>query len=424
VALSPLPLLAAGALWYTLTAHRRYRRQREAASAMNALLMDDLQGIRQIKAYGRQDHEDARFADRADALRQGNLGIMRAWANYNPAMNFFAALGIVLVLWFGGQEVMAGEMTTGELVGFLFYLMLFYEPVARLHGLNQMLQSARAAGERVFDILDHDTERDETCKTELPEPVRGEVIYEDVGFEYDTDRPILKNISLHAKPGEMIALVGPTGAGKSTLVNLLPAFYEISSGRVTIDGQSVADTSLASLRQHIAIVSQEPFLFNGTIRENIQYGKLDATEGELIASSKAANCHDFITALPEGYDARVGERGVKLSVGEKQRVSVARALLADAPLLILDEATASVDTATERLIQEALEHLMEGRTSFVIAHRLSTIRKATQILVLKNGEIIERGTHETLLAQNGLYAKLARIQNTTFIEEGFEKLEG
>ena len=423
VALSPLPLLAAGALWYTLTAHRRYRRQREAASAMNALLMDDLQGIRQIKAYGRQDHEDARFADRANALRKGNLGIMRAWANYNPAMNFFAALGIVLVLWFGGQEVMADNMTTGELVGFLFYLMLFYEPVARLHGLNQMLQSARAAGERVFDILDHDIERDEARKTELPEPVKGEVIYKDVGFEYEPERPILKNISLHAKPGEMIALVGPTGAGKSTLVNLLPAFYEISSGRVTIDGQSVVDTSLASLRQHIAIVSQEPFLFNGTIRENIQYGKLDAIEDELIAAAKAANCHEFITALPEGYDARVGERGVKLSVGEKQRVSVARALLADAPLLILDEATASVDTATERLIQEALEHLMEGRTSFVIAHRLSTIRKANQILVLKNGEIIERGTHETLLEQNGLYAKLARIQNTTFIEESFEKLE-
>ncbi|MDC0143792.1 ABC transporter ATP-binding protein/permease [Verrucomicrobia bacterium] len=423
VALSPLPLLAAGALWYTLTAHRRYRRQREAASSMNALLMDDLQGIRQIKAYGRQDHEDARFADRANALRKGNLGIMRAWANYNPAMNFFAALGIVLVLWFGGQEVMADNMTTGELVGFLFYLMLFYEPVARLHGLNQMLQSARAAGERVFDILDHDIERDEARKTELHEPVKGEVIYKDVGFEYEPERPILKNISLHAKPGEMIALVGPTGAGKSTLVNLLPAFYEISSGRVTIDGQSVVDTSLASLRQHIAIVSQEPFLFNGTIRENIQYGKLDAGEDELIAAAKAANCHEFITALPEGYDARVGERGVKLSVGEKQRVSVARALLADAPLLILDEATASVDTATERLIQEALEHLMEGRTSFVIAHRLSTIRKANQILVLKNGEIIERGTHETLLEQNGLYAKLARIQNTTFIEESFEKLE-
>lgn len=422
VALSPLPFLAAGALWYTLTAHRRYRKQREASSAMNALLMDDLQGIRQIKAYGRQDHEDARFAGRAEGLRQGNLGIMRAWANYNPAMSFFAALGTVLVLWFGGQAVMAGTMTTGELVGFLFYLMLFYEPMARLHGLNQMLQSARAAGERVFDILDHDAERDESRTTELPQPVRGEVIYEDVFFAYESDRPVLKDISLHAKPGQMIALVGPTGAGKSTLVSLLPAFYEYTGGKVTIDGQPVAETSLTSLRHHIAVVSQEPFLFNGTIRENIQYGKLDADDTAIEAAARAANCHEFICALDEGYESRVGERGVKLSVGEKQRVSIARALLADAPILILDEATASVDTATERLIQEALERLMQGRTSFVIAHRLSTIRKADQILVLQHGAIVELGTHDTLLAQDGLYAKLARIQNTTFIEEGFEKI--
>jgi ATP-binding cassette subfamily B protein len=423
VALSPLPLLAAGALWYTLTAHRRYRRQREAASAMNALLMDDLQGIRQIKAYGRQDHEDARFADRAESLRQGTLGIMRAWATYNPAMSFIAALGTVLVLWFGGQAVMAGEMTPGELVGFLFYLMLFYDPVARLHGLNQMVQSARAAGERVFDILDHEPERASTRTAKLTKPVRGEVIYENVGFEYDTDRPVLKGVSLHTRPGEMIALVGPTGAGKSTLVNLLSAFYEFGQGTITIDGQSVAATSLASLREHIAVVSQEPFLFNGTIRENILYGKLDATDKEITAAAQAANCHEFITTLTEGYESRVGERGVKLSVGEKQRVSVARALLADAPILILDEATASVDTATERLIQEALERLMKGRTSFVIAHRLSTIRNADQILVLKQGEIIERGTHQELLEIGGLYAKLARIQNTTFIEESFEKLE-
>ena len=423
VALSPLPLLAMGALWYTLTAHRRYRRQREAASALNALLMDDLQGIRQIKAYGRQDHEDARFADRAESLRQGTLGIMRAWATYNPAMSFIAALGTVMVLWFGGQAVMAEDMTTGELVGFLFYLMLFYDPVARLHGLNQMIQSARAAGERVFDILDHEQERSETRTVKLTKPVRGEVIYENVGFEYDADRPVLKGISLHTRPGEMIALVGPTGAGKSTLVNLLSAFYEFGQGTITIDGQNVADISLASLREHIAVVSQEPFLFNGTIRENILYGKLDATDKEIIAAAQAANCHDFITTLAEGYDSRVGERGVKLSVGEKQRVSVARALLADAPILILDEATASVDTATERLIQEALERLMKGRTSFVIAHRLSTIRKADQILVLRQGEIIERGTHQELLEIGGLYAKLARIQNTTFIEEGFEKLE-
>ena len=422
VALSPLPLLALGALWYTLTAHHRYRRQREASSAMNAILMDDLQGIRQIKAYGRQMHEDERFADRAENLRQGNLGIMRAWANYNPAMSFFAALGTVLVLWFGGKSVMAGEMTPGELVGFLFYLMLFYEPVARLHGLNQMLQSARAAGERVFDILDHETERDESGTLDLQQPVKGDVIYKEVNFEYELERPVLKNISLHAKPGEMIALVGPTGAGKSTLVSLLPAFYEYTSGTVTIDGQPVADTSLTSLRQNIAIVSQEPFLFNGTIRENIQYGQLDANEEQITEAAKAANCHTFIQELADGYDSRVGERGVKLSVGEKQRVSIARALLSDAPILIFDEATASVDTATERLIQEALERLMKNRTSFVIAHRLSTIRKADQIIVLKEGAIVEQGTHEELVETEGLYAKLARIQNTTNIEESFERI--
>ena len=430
IALAPIPLLAIGALWYTLTAHRRYRRQREAASAMNALLMDDLQGIRQIKAYGRQDHEDARFANRAEGLRQGTLGIMRAWANYNPTMSFLAAMGIVGVLWFGGLEVIndkmttgKDKMTTGKLVGFLFYLMLFYEPVARLHGLNQMLQSARASGERVFDILDHEPENNANRPNELREPIRGEVIYEEVCFEYEKDRAVLKDINLRATPGEMIALVGPTGAGKSTLVNLLPAFYETTHGKITIDNQDTCSISLASLRRHIAVVSQEPFLFNGTILENIQYGKLDATKNEIVDSAKAANCHGFITKLPEGYQSRVGERGVKLSVGEKQRVSVARALLANAPLLILDEATASVDTATERLIQEALERLMEGRTTFVIAHRLSTIRKADQILVLKDGEITERGTHSELLDLNGLYAKLARIQNTTFIEESFEKLD-
>lgn len=220
----------------------------------------------------------------------------------------------------------------------------------------------------------------------------------------------------------MIALVGPTGAGKSTIVNLLPGFYEASAGRILIDGQDIGSATLASLREQISVVSQEAFLFNGTIRENILYGKLDATEAELLAAARAANCHEFISRLPQGYDARVGERGVKLSVGEKQRVSIARALLKNAPILILDEATASVDTTTERLIQEALEHLMAGRTSFVIAHRLSTILKADQILVLQQGQIVERGTHEELVSLNGLYAKLARIQNTSTLEEGFEQL--
>jgi ABC-type multidrug transport system fused ATPase/permease subunit len=425
VALIPIPLLAAGALWYTLTAHHRYRVQRKAASAMNALLMDNLQGIRAIKAFARETHEDVRFAARADDVRKGMLVVMRAWAIYSPAMAFCTALGSGLVLWVGGRLVIQGAMTLGDLIAFLFFLALFYEPIGRLHGLNQMLQSARAAGERVFDILDATTEKPDCQRSgALRQPVRGEIAYDHVSFGYGAERIVLREVSLRAQPGQMIALVGPTGAGKSTLVNLLPAFYEPTAGRIAIDGQEISGVSLALLREQISVVAQEPFLFNGTIRENILYGRLGATEAELIAAAKAANCHEFIARLPEGYDARVGERGVKLSVGEKQRVSIARALLKNAPLLILDEATASVDTQTERLIQEALDRLMAGRTSFVIAHRLSTIRHADQILVLRHGEIVERGTHEELLACDGLYAKLARIQNTTFIEEGFEKLEG
>jgi len=458
VALVPLPFLISGALWYTLTAHKRYRVQREAASAMNALLMDNLQGVRQIKAFGRQGHEDDRFASRADDLREGTLVVMRAWSWYGPAMQFIGAAGIGFVLWIGGHQVMQGRMDVGELVAFMLYAgMFFYEPIGRLHGLNQMLQAARAAAARVFDILDAPAERPDR-RGLLRMPIRGQVTYENVSFSYGasphpgfdsgtgvppvraethgrdarattaapadgaTLQSVLRNISLHAAPGEMIALVGPTGAGKSTVVNLLPAFYEPTSGRILIDGQDTSDVSLESLRTQISVVSQEPFLFNGTIRENILYGRLEATEEELFTASRAANCHEFISRLPQGYDTRVGERGVKLSVGEKQRVSIARALLKNAPILILDEATASVDTATERLIQEALERLMANRTSFVIAHRLSTIRRADQILVLRQGQIIERGTHDELLALDGLYAKLARIQGTTFIEESFEKL--
>ena len=424
MAMIPIPLLAIGAMCYTLTAHRRYRKQRQASSAMNSLLMDNLQGVREIKAFGREKHEDERFTDRAEAMRQSTLTIMRAWAFYNPAMSFIAASGTSLVLWIGGRQVMNNEMSVGELVAFLLYLALFYEPIGKLHGLNQMLQAARAGGERVFDILDATEERKDIAESNpLPEPVRGEIEFREVHFEYTEDKPALHAISLTAKPGQMTALVGPTGAGKSTLVNLLPAFYEATGGTITIDGQNIAATSLESLRKNISVVSQEPFLFNGTVGENIAYGNLDADAEKIAEAAQAANCFDFISELTEGFGTRVGERGVRLSVGEKQRISIARALLKASPILILDEATASVDTATERLIQQALERLMAGRTTFVIAHRLSTIRKADQILVLKHGHITERGTHDELVGQQGLYARLARIQNTTFIEESFEKLE-
>ena len=424
VAMIPIPLLAIGAMCYTLTAHSRYRKQRQASSAMNALLMDNLQGVREIKSFGRERHEDGRFTDRAEAMRQGTLTIMRAWAFYNPAMSFIAASGTGLVLWIGGNQVINTPMSVGELVAFLFYLALFYEPIGKLHGLNQMLQAARAGGERVFDILDATEERKDAKSSQpLPEPVRGEVEFREIHFEYTEDKPALHDISLIAKPGQMTALVGPTGAGKSTLVNLLPAFYEATGGTITIDGQGIDATSLDSLRKNISVVSQEPFLFNGTVGENIAYGNLDADDEKIAEAAQAANCFDFISELTEGFGTRVGERGVRLSVGEKQRISIARALLKASPILILDEATASVDTATERLIQQALERLMVGRTTFVIAHRLSTIRKADQILVLKHGRITERGTHDELVGQQGLYARLARIQNTTFIEESFEKLE-
>lgn len=421
VTLITFPLLIGGALAYTLTAHQRYRIQRTASSAMNALLMDNLQGIRQIKAFGRQDHEDQRFADRANGLRQGTLAVMKAWALYSPAMSFINSLGTGLILFVGGGKVINGSMTVGELMGFIFFLNLLYDPVSKLHGLNQMMQGARASGERVFDILDQEIERVDRTQT-LSLPIRGAIEYQNVSFKYTEDRDTLTNINLVAQPGEMIALVGPTGAGKSSLVNLLPAFYELNGGNITIDGQAISDVSLASLRSVISVVSQESFLFNGTVRENILYGRLDAREEDLLAATRAANCHEFISALPDGYDSHVGERGVKLSVGEKQRISIARALLKDSPILILDEATASVDTATEKLIQQALERLMQGRTTFVIAHRLSTIRNADQILVINKGQIIERGSHEALVQKDGVYAKLARIQNTTFIEESFERI--
>ncbi|HEV8419210.1 MAG TPA: ABC transporter ATP-binding protein [Candidatus Udaeobacter sp.] len=433
LALVPLPLLIAGALAYTLTAHRRYRLQRRAASNINALLHDNLAGVRQIKSFAREREEHARFNRASDQLRHATLVVMRTWAIYSPSMSMFEAIGALLVLGFGSHDVLTGSLQLGDLVGILMLMAFLYDPISRLHQLNQLVQAGRAAGERVFEILDEDVEPGAVTKIksvaepdgfprvnrdEIREavsfpyrpalPIIGDIRYDDVSFSYVDGLSALRHISFHAPPGTTTALVGATGAGKSTLVNLLVRFYEFDHGQIYVDDKPVRDYDLRTLREAVGVVTQESFLFNGSIRENLLMGKPSASEAELWRAVDAANARQFIERLPDGVESVVGERGVKLSVGEKQRLSIARALLKDPPILILDEATASVDTATERLIQEALEHLMANRTSIVIAHRLSTIVGADQILVLDHGRIVERGTHDELLVLGQRYAQLCR----------------
>ena len=403
----PVPLLAVGAWIYSTKGRDRYRNQRDAASDLNAMLHDNISGVRQIKAYAAESVEHRRFNQFSDALQTATLRMMRWWAIYSPSMSFLRMIGYVLVLGFGGSAVMRGELTIGDFAKFLLFLSLFYEPIDRLNSLNQMLLSGRAAADRVFEILDSEEEPNSTAGAELPADIAGHVHFENVTFAYQ-NQPTLNGITLDALPGQTIALVGSTGAGKTTVLSLLARFYETTAGQITIDGIDIGTLNKSSLRDRLAYVTQEPFLFNGTVRENLLLAKRHATDADLWTALEAAHATHFVKELPKQLDTNVGERGVKLSGGEKQRLSIARALLKNAPILLLDEATASVDSETERQIQDALDRLMANRTAFVIAHRLSTIQNADRIYVLEKGEVIEQGTHVTLLAHGGKYAELCQ----------------
>ncbi|MCX5642388.1 MAG: ABC transporter ATP-binding protein [Candidatus Omnitrophica bacterium] len=412
ITMIPIPILLFLALFVTRRAHRIYRQVRRKMGEISALLQDNISGIRETKSFGREDYEVGRFSEKSTDYMGVNLQAVKLWSIFSPAILTTTSIGTVLVLLFGGQLVIsAGKLSAGEIVSFLFYLGLFYQPIHQLNMVNHMLQHGRAASERIFEVIDTEPQiREAGNAVNLPQPVKGGVIFQDVHFSYKPGKEILRGVSFEAKPGEIVALVGATGAGKTTTVNLIPRFYEVENGAIFIDGINVRELKVRNLRENIGIVMQEPFLFDGSIIENIAYGRLDATLDEIVAISKLANAHNFIVELADGYEHQIGERGVRLSVGEKQRIAIARALLKNPPILILDEATSSVDNKTEALIQEAIEHLLRNRTSFVIAHRLSTVMHANKILVFQAGKIVESGNHEELLARGGVYYDLYQIQ--------------
>ena len=411
LSLLPIPLLVLSASTFTKRMHRYYHDIRRSSADLNAYLQDAISGIRETIGFNQQSSERTRFNVLSHDYSQSNLNAMYLWSLYSPSMMFVGSLGTVLILWFGAHEVLSGSLTLGELVMFLGYLALFYVPINQIHSVNHLLQHALAASDRVFEVLDTAPEVQDRPGVSAPaERLHGAVRFEQVGFFYRPDVPVLTDITLDIKPGERIALVGPSGAGKSTLLKLLMRFYDVKSGALLIDGHDVRDLPLAFLRHHIGLVQQEPFLFNGTVRDNIAYGDPTADQGRIEEAARAARAYEFIAELPEGYETWIGERGVKLSVGQKQRVSIARVLLKNPPIVIFDEATSNVDTETELKMREALSTLMEGRTTFTIAHRLSTLQDADRIVVVDRGRILEEGSHGALLSRGGLYTVLYEAQ--------------
>lgn len=383
----------------------------ERLADITSLLQESISSIRVVKSFVREDYEIKRFCKENDLNFQAAMKNIQLTSMLTPTVELLAAIAVTFIVWFGGYEVVNGEITAGALIAFLTYAVNLANPVKRLSRVYGNIQKAMAAVDRVFDVIDlEETVKNKENAADLPE-VKGAVTVKNVIFSYSSDKPpALKNLSLDAKPGEMIAFVGPSGAGKSTVANLIPRFYDVNEGAILIDGHDIRDVTLESLRKQIGIVPQETLLFSSNVRENIRYGRLDATDEEVEAAAKAANADVFIKELTDGYDTLIGERGLNLSGGQRQRIAIARAILKNPRILILDEATSALDTESEKIVQAALDKLMVGRTSFVIAHRLSTIFHADHIYVIDNGEIAEHGTHDELLKLGGLYYSLYQIQ--------------
>lgn len=411
VALLPIPFLVYGAWVYTSKAHNQYHVVRKRAAKMNAKLQDSISGIRETLSFNRQLHEVKQFEKRSRDYCDGTLEVMRLWAFYSPTMMFLGSLGTVLILLYGIGLVQAGDITVGSLVAFVGYLALFYTPINQLHSVNHMLQHALASGERLFEIIDTVPEVREMPDATLPSTnVQGAIQFNEVGFSYIPSKPTIHKVSFAIAAGEKIALVGHTGSGKSTLVKLLMRFYDVQSGSIYIDGYPIKSIKLSYLREQIGLVAQDPFLFNGTVAENILYGNIEANRDQVISAAVSAHADTFIKNLPDGYDTLVGERGVRLSGGEKHRIAIARTFLKNPPILVLDEATSSVDTETESHIKQALDTLMAGRTTLIIAHRLSTLEGADRVLVMKQGKLAETGLHDDLISSDSEYAQLFRQQ--------------